>query len=194
MKHLLAILTLSVPMIAHADLVGDPMVLDGDTMSFGEKKVDLFGVHAPTITQTCGESGSVWSCGWEAVLHLEELVRAGDVVCVEVSDTDSPTPLARCTVDGVDLAGQMIDAGLAVRDETLGEGLCRARTGGRYRKTGHLGRSLHRPRDVGRKQRVCLQRPQEGSGRDRRPAQSRASRRIAQKTGELFSPVVRHVQ
>lgn len=121
MKHLLAILALTVPMIAHADLVGDPMVLDGDTMSFGEKEVDLFGVHAPTITQTCGESGSVWSCGWEAVLHLEKLVRAGDVVCVEVSDTGSPTPLARCTVDGVDLAGQMIDAGLAVRDETLGE-------------------------------------------------------------------------
>ena len=121
MKHLLAVLALTVPMIAHADLVGDPMVLDGDTMSFGEKKVDLFGVHAPTITQTCGESGSVWSCGWEATLHLEELVRAGDVVCVEVADNDSSTPLARCTADGVDLAGQMIDAGLAVRDETLGD-------------------------------------------------------------------------
>ena len=120
MKHLLAILALAFPMTALADLVGDPMVLDGDTMSFGETKVDLFGVHAPTISQTCGESGNVWSCGWEAVLHLEELVGAGDVVCVEVADTGSPTPLARCTVDGVDLAGQMIDAGLAVRDETLG--------------------------------------------------------------------------
>lgn len=121
MKHLLAILALAVPMTVHADLVGNPMVLDGDTMSFGEKKVDLYGVHAPTITQTCGESGSVWSCGWEAVLHLEELVKAGDVVCVEVADSGSPTPLARCSVDGVDLAGQMIDAGLAVRDESLGD-------------------------------------------------------------------------
>ena len=121
MKHLLAILALAVPMTAHADLIGDPMVLDGDTMSFGEKKVDLFGVHAPSITQTCGESGNVWSCGWEAALHLEELVRAGDVVCVEVADSDSPTPLARCTAGGADLAGQMIDAGLAVRDEALGD-------------------------------------------------------------------------
>ena len=121
MKHLLAILALAVPMTAHADLVGDPMVLDGDTMSFGETKVDLFGVHAPTITQTCGESGDVWSCGWEAALHLEELVSAGDVVCVEVADSGSPTPLARCTAGGVDLAGQMIDAGLAVRDEALGD-------------------------------------------------------------------------
>ncbi len=121
MKHLLAILALAFPLTAHADLAGDPMVLDGDTMSFGEKKVDLFGVHAPTITQTCGESGNVWSCGWEAVLHLEELVSAGNVVCVEVADSGSPNPLARCTADGVDLAGQMIDAGLAVRDETLGD-------------------------------------------------------------------------
>lgn len=121
MKHFLAILALSVPLAAHADLVGNPMVLDGDTMSFGEKKVDLFGVHAPTITQTCGESGNVWSCGWEAALHLEELVDAGEVVCVEVADSGSSTPLARCAVDGVDLAGQMIDAGLAVRDETLGD-------------------------------------------------------------------------
>ena len=121
MKNLLAILALTLPMIAHADLTGDPMVLDGDTMSFGENKVDLYGVHAPTITQTCGESGNVWSCGWEATLYLEALVSAGDVVCVEVADSGSPTPLVRCTAGGVDLAGQMIDAGLAVRDETLGE-------------------------------------------------------------------------
>ena len=121
MKHLLAILALSVPLAAHADLVGHPMVLDGDTMSFGEKRVDLYGVHAPTITQTCGEIGSVWSCGWDAALHLEELVDAGEVVCVEVADSGSPTPLARCSVNGVDLAGQMIDAGFAVRDEALGD-------------------------------------------------------------------------
>ena len=121
MKHLLAILALAVPMTAHADLVGDPMVLDGDTMSFGEKTIDLFGVHAPTISQTCGETGDVWSCGWEATLHLEELVSVGNVVCVEVADSGSATPLARCTANGVDLAGQMIDAGLAVRDETLGD-------------------------------------------------------------------------
>ncbi len=121
MKHFLSALALCVPVMAHADLAGDPMVLDGDTLSFGEKEVDLFGVHAPTITQTCGESGRVWSCGWEAALHLEELVSVGNVVCVEIPDSGSPTPLARCTADGVDLAGQMIDAGLAVRDETLGD-------------------------------------------------------------------------
>ena len=120
MKHLLAILALTFPMAAIADFLGDPVVLDGDTMSFAETKVDLFGVHAPTITQTCGESDQVWSCGWEAALHLEELVSAGDVVCVEADESASPTPLVRCTAGGVDLAGLMIDAGLAVRDETLG--------------------------------------------------------------------------
>ena len=120
MKHLAAMLALSVPLAAHAELVGDPIVLDGDTMGFGEEKVDLYGVHAPTISQTCGESGQVWSCGWQAALHLEELVGTGDVVCIEVVDSGSPTLLARCTVDGLDLAGQMIDAGLAVRDTVLG--------------------------------------------------------------------------
>ncbi len=119
-KHLLTVLALFVPLVAHAEFVGNPVVLDGDTMSFGNKKVDLYGVHAPTISQTCGESGHVWSCGWQAALHLEELVGAGDVVCIEVVDSGSPTPLARCTVDGVDLAGQMVDAGFAVRDEILG--------------------------------------------------------------------------
>ena len=164
MKNLLAILALTVPMIAHADLVGDPMVLDGDTMSFGEKKVDLYGVHAPTITQTCGESGSIWSCGWEATLYLEALVSAGDIVCVEVADSGSPTPLVRCTAGGVDLAGQMIDAGLAVRDETLGEDYAERELAAATENRGHLGGSLHRPRDMGRTVRVCLQRPQEGIG------------------------------
>lgn len=120
MKRLLLATALLIPMFAHADYIGKPMVLDGDTMSFDEQRVNLYGVHAPTITQSCGESDAVWSCGWDAALFLEDRIEGKEVVCVEVADVAAEEPLARCTADGVDLAGLMIDAGLAVRDEAHG--------------------------------------------------------------------------
>ena len=120
MKKLLLAAALLFPVAAHADFVGKPMVMDGDTVSFGDQRVNLFGVHAPTITQTCGESGAIWSCGWDAVLYLEEQIGERDVVCAVVDGVAAEEPVARCTVEGIDLAGLMIDAGLAVRDETHG--------------------------------------------------------------------------
>ncbi len=118
MKRSILAAALLVPTLAFGDLAGEPMVMDGDTLAFDDARIDLYGVHAPTITQSCGGDGEVWSCGWEAALFLEEQIEGRHVVCVETADTTEP--MARCTADGVDLGGLMIDAGLAVRDETLG--------------------------------------------------------------------------
>lgn len=117
-----------------ADLTGKPVVMDGDTLLFGEHEVTLYGVHAPLITQSCGATGKVWSCGWEAALQLEAAIGEHEVACVAVEDIvedagdasaasdagDDATQLARCRAAGEDLAGLMIDAGFVVPDEALG--------------------------------------------------------------------------
>ncbi|MBC6439962.1 MAG: thermonuclease family protein [Rhodospirillales bacterium] len=126
MQRLLAAAFVLAPGIALADLAGQPMVLTGDTMQFGERKVTLYGVHAPTITQTCGAPGGIWSCGWDAALYLEEVIGTSEVICTDLTETGYVEDkqmhhVARCSARDVDLAGAMIDAGLAVADETMGD-------------------------------------------------------------------------
>ena len=119
MRRLAAIL-LFLPGLALADVAGKPVVMDGDTMLFGEREITLYGVHAPLITQSCGASGKVWSCGWEAALHLERTIGEREVVCVAMPDAGEGGALARCRAAGEDLAGLMIDAGFAIPDAALG--------------------------------------------------------------------------
>ena len=119
-RLVIAFLLAVVPGIALADVVGKPVVMDGDTMLFGAQEVQLRGVRAPLITQNCGASGEVWSCGWDAALYLERQIGERTVTCVDAGPDEDGTLLARCLVDGRDLAGAMIDAGFAVPDAERG--------------------------------------------------------------------------
>ncbi len=121
MKRLFAAMIVLVPGLAFADLTGNPLVMNGDTLQFGEQEVSLYGVHAPMITQTCGEADVVWSCGWDAAMYLEEVIGDSEVVCTDVREVHEDHVMARCSTNGEDLAGIMIDAGLAVADEEMGQ-------------------------------------------------------------------------
>lgn len=121
MKRFLAAAFVLAPGLAFADLSGSPMVMNGDTLQFGDQEVSLYGVHAPMITQTCGEADAVWSCGWDAAMYLEEVIDGAEVVCTHVTELDEDHYMGRCSANGEDLAGLMVDAGLAVADEDMGE-------------------------------------------------------------------------
>ncbi len=121
MKRFLAAAFVLAPGLAFADLAGSPLVMNGDTLQFGDQEVSLYGVHAPMITQTCGESDAVWSCGWDAAMYLEEVIGEAEVVCTDVTEMDEDHYTGRCSANGEDLAGIMVDAGLAVADEDMGE-------------------------------------------------------------------------
>jgi len=120
-KRFLAAAFVLAPGLAFADLAGSPLVMNGDTLQFGDQEVSLYGVHAPMITQTCGESDAVWSCGWDAAMYLEEVIGEAEVVCTDVTEMDEDHYTGRCSANGEDLAGIMVDAGLAVADEDMGE-------------------------------------------------------------------------
>lgn len=120
MRRLLLALLVLTPLAAHADASGKAMVLDGDTVSVDGQDVSLAGIHAPTIAQSCNEGDAVWSCGWDAANRLEAIIDGRDVTCVDVVEFDTNRWEGRCSVDGEDLAGLMIDEGMAVADPDKG--------------------------------------------------------------------------
>ena len=55
----LALLILTLPSHALADITGKPRVVDGDTIHIGKTKIRLHGIDAPEMKQECaGEGGS----------------------------------------------------------------------------------------------------------------------------------------
>ena len=122
MRRFLTLLLLLAPTAAFADIAGKPLVMDGDTLAFGDEQVSLYGIHAPSISQSCSTAdGGMWSCGWDAANRLEALIAGREVTCADAAADAKGVLRGRCTVAGEDLAGLMVDEGLAVADQETGE-------------------------------------------------------------------------
>ncbi len=93
---------------------GAPVVIDGDTLQVGERTVDLAGIDAPELDQTCGAIGQTIDCGIVARAQLSDLTAGVDVVCDSVMGFGDGGPLARCSAGGYDLSRNMIYTGWAV--------------------------------------------------------------------------------
>jgi endonuclease YncB( thermonuclease family) len=49
-------------------------VIDGDTLEFDGRLIQLYGIDAPELGQLCDDDGKPWACGVEAALALRKLV------------------------------------------------------------------------------------------------------------------------
>ena len=83
---------------------GTATIIDGDELRVGERLVRLYGIAAPDISSNLGP---------DARVYLDGLAGGQRVLCAE---TDRPAPdssIAICSIDGTDLAGEMLAQGLA---------------------------------------------------------------------------------
>lgn len=83
---------------------GDARVVDGDTLAFGETRVRLWGIDAP-------ESGT--AAGRLATGALRRFIRGYAVKCVARDHDRYGRIVGQCFARGVDLAGWLVDNGLA---------------------------------------------------------------------------------
>ncbi|MCO5131572.1 MAG: thermonuclease family protein [Xanthobacteraceae bacterium] len=102
----------------------DILVLDGGTLVVGKRTVRLWGIEAPTATQTCvTTTGRVWPCGARARDELRSAIRDEEVVC---------RPKARgldvCRVAGLDIGALLVKEGLARARDDYQELEARARS------------------------------------------------------------------
>ena len=96
---------------------GRPMVIDGDTLRFGNERVRLMGIDAPELAQSCQNAeGANWPCGEVARKAMVALIAPPDVKCEAAGRDRYGRILAHCRAGGTDLGHAMVAAGLAVSD------------------------------------------------------------------------------
>lgn len=89
-------------------------VIDGDTLQAEGTRVRLFGIDAPERDQTCTTAqGTTWACGAWSTARLAALTRGRKATCEDLGADRYGRRLARCTVDGRDLAAEMVAEGAA---------------------------------------------------------------------------------
>jgi len=92
------------PVVAGQTIEGMAAVIDGDELRIGDRMVRLFGIAAPEISASHGP---------EARVFLDGLAGGQRVTCKEVDRTAGNESIATCSVDGTDLAPELLSQGLA---------------------------------------------------------------------------------
>ena len=98
-------------------IVGIAKVLDTDVIDVAGKRLFLFGIEAFEAQQLCFLNGKPWHCGQIAYRELQILVAEGEATCTLRKDTDRKRmrfPWATCTINGIDIAEEMVRRGMAM--------------------------------------------------------------------------------
>jgi endonuclease YncB( thermonuclease family) len=96
------------------DLVGAANVIDGDTIELNGTRVELYGIDAPEIAQTCTIMVFSWESGVEASKMLRALVAGRAVSCLGRARAADSSITAVCRTAGVDLNETMVRIGMAL--------------------------------------------------------------------------------
>jgi len=83
---------------------GRATVIDGDELRVGDSLIRLFGIAAPDISSNLGP---------DARLYLQGLADGQHIRCTEVDRNIEEQSIAICTIEGTDLATELLAQGLA---------------------------------------------------------------------------------
>lgn len=98
-----------------ASVRGKPIVIDGDTLDFGNARVRLYGIDAFEREQLCKRAdGTHFPCGQFAREMLANLVGQGMTECRKRDVDVYHRVVAVCRVADFDLAGELVKAGVAL--------------------------------------------------------------------------------
>src|SRR6267143_3924949 len=69
------------------DVVGQPSVVDGDTLDIHGTRIRLWGVDAPESSQLCrGADSNLYRCGAKAANDLDSFIARRPVNCTPVAE------------------------------------------------------------------------------------------------------------
>lgn len=88
-------------------------VVDGDGLRIGPVVIRLHGIDAPELGQRCAAQGKgTWRCDETATERLAELVTGREVDCEPLDRDAYGRIVARCSVEGLDIAKVLVTEGL----------------------------------------------------------------------------------
>lgn len=101
-------------LIAAALIAGIASVIDGDTLDIHGQRIRLHGIDAPESAQICTKQGRPWRCGQASAAALDDYLARRPVSCSALGEDRYGRTIGRCTVNGVDIEGWMVDRGWAM--------------------------------------------------------------------------------
>lgn len=113
----LASVMLAIPPVSAETITGASRIIDGDSLEVAGRKIDLLGVDAPELGQTCNWPTKEINCGLIAKSALMDLTAGVSVVCDLESQQENGNVLGVCRAAGYDLAEGMTHTGWAVAVE-----------------------------------------------------------------------------
>jgi endonuclease YncB( thermonuclease family) len=100
------------PMLAFAELSGEAMVVDAETIEVDRTRFRLYGIDAPEPDETCRNGAAAIPCGRIAATALMDLVAGASVRCVPIANANEPKTAepaaATCRTDGYPLLEGMV--------------------------------------------------------------------------------------
>ncbi|MBV2358217.1 thermonuclease family protein [Thalassococcus sp. CAU 1522] len=114
MLRICSLLVLLCAGVAQAEIAGPVRVIDGDTLDVGGIRIRLFGIDAPEAGQRCGgQNAPVWPCGAWVVSNVKARLDGKNVSCEALDRDRYGRVVARCNLDGEDIARRLVQDGLA---------------------------------------------------------------------------------
>ena len=98
-------------------ITGASRIIDGDSLEVAGQEIDLQGVDAPEMDQTCSWPKKQINCGLIAKSALMDLTAGATVVCDIEAVQGNGVALGVCRAAGYDLAEGMAHTGWAVATE-----------------------------------------------------------------------------
>lgn len=94
------------------------VVVDGDTLVLDGRTVQLYGINAPALSQTCRSfrTGKDWPCGQDAVRKLRMMVGVGIVCRIAPKEPSLNRTEAICFAGPFELNAEMVIRGWAVAE------------------------------------------------------------------------------
>ncbi len=111
---------------AGGPIIGDAIVIDGDTIEIVGERIQLYGVDAPEDWQVClDEAGSDYRCGKESSLALDAFLSASQPTRCEFAGRDRyGRYIGTCfRADGKDVNRWLVESGNAINRENHNRGL-----------------------------------------------------------------------